>query len=403
MVTTALDLFGPLEVFAAAKEVAGCCYHWSVASFSKAPVRSESGTQIVPDFIIGDTVDVDTLILVGGAGARTLTMARAELSALSALADNAQRVVSICTGAFLLESLGLAEGRHLATHWRYADQLAEQAPGAKVNPDALYIHDDKVWSSAGVTAGIDLSLALVADDYGNAVSTAVAQQLVVYMRRTGDQAQFSAPLVAQSQDAGRLTPVLDWMVNNLSRVIHIDDLAARACLGPRQFSRVFQKALGKSPARYLEQLRYGNAVSTAVAQQLVVYMRRTGDQAQFSAPLVAQSQDAGRLTPVLDWMVNNLSRVIHIDDLAARACLGPRQFSRVFQKALGKSPARYLEQLRMDRARLMLSNEKVRISEVATETGFTNPDSFRRAFERRFSVTPTLYQKQFSTRKGNPK
>ena len=96
----ALDLFGPLEVFAAAKEVAGCCYHWSVASFSKAPVGSESGTQIVPDFIIGDTVDVDTLILVGGAGARTLTMARAELSALSALADNAQRVVSICTGAF---------------------------------------------------------------------------------------------------------------------------------------------------------------------------------------------------------------------------------------------------------------------------------------------------------------
>jgi len=299
-----LDLFGPLEAFSTAKAVSFCDYEWAVASFSLEPVMSESGIKIMPDIRLCDVRDCDTLVLCGGQGARTTDLEKNQITLLRQVSEKCSRIVSICTGAFIMSQIGLTEGRRVATHWRYSDELAEHYPTAQVDPDALFVKDGKFWSSAGVTAGIDLALALIAEDYGNAISAAVARQLVVYMRRTGDQAQFSEPLFAQSNTSERLAPLLEWMTNNLSKPLSVQDLAERANISPRQFSRIFQKNLKLSPARYVEYLR-------------------------------------------------------------------------------------------LDKARLMLLQEKSRIDEVAKAVGFSNPDSFRRAFERRFSVAPTLYQKQF--------
>lgn len=198
---------------------------------------------------------LDTLIVIGGEGARERAHDRQLQTLLHHLAPRSRRLVGVCTGAFILAAAGLVEGRRVTTHWRYCAELARRHPGVTVDPDPIYIRDGALWTSAGVTAGMDLLLALVEEDHGHELALAVARELVLFLRRPGDQKQFSAVLAAQSRGGSRLGPVMAWMAENLHRPLSVEALAERACLSPRQFARVFREETGVTPARFLEQLR----------------------------------------------------------------------------------------------------------------------------------------------------
>jgi transcriptional regulator GlxA family with amidase domain len=198
---------------------------------------------------------LDTLIVIGGEGARERAHDRALQKLVRHLAPRSRRLVSVCTGAFVLAAAGLVEGRRVTTHWRFCAELARRHPGVTVDPEPIFIRDGALWTSAGVTAGMDLVLALVEEDHGHDLALAVARELVLFLRRPGDQKQFSAVLAAQSRGGSRLGPVMAWMAENLHRPLSVEALAGRACLSPRQFARVFREETGVTPARFLEQLR----------------------------------------------------------------------------------------------------------------------------------------------------
>jgi transcriptional regulator GlxA family with amidase domain len=244
----------------------------------------------------------DTLIIPGGRGARTLQLSGLQRKLLVGLARRSRRLVSVCTGAFLAAEL--TEGSHrIATHWKYADELRARFPSLQVDADVLYVHDGNLWSSAGVTAAIDLALKLIAEDLGERVSIACARQLVVHYRRAGDQAQFSEPLQLQQRTAGKFGDLLTWMLAN----------------------------------------------------------------------------------PQSDHSVAALSE---------RASTSPRHLTRRFMQAFGEPPARFAERLRLDHARTLLM-QGLRIEAISRAVGFRSADAFRRAFERRFSVSPSTYCQRF--------
>jgi transcriptional regulator GlxA family with amidase domain len=199
----------------------------------------------------------DTLLLPGGPGVHAARMDDAYLSAVRRLAGGARRVCSVCTGAFLLASAGLLDGREAATHWRACAQLAAEFPGVRVRPDPIWVRDGAVWSSAGVTAGIDLALALIEADLGAALTLRVARRLVVPMRRTGGQSQHSDTLTLQGAD--RFGPLLEWVAANLSRPLTTEALAEQAGMAPRSFHRRFMDRTGLTPAHAVERLRLDHA------------------------------------------------------------------------------------------------------------------------------------------------
>lgn len=300
-----VDLFGPLEAFAAAAEMLPGSYSWQLAGPAAAAIRSATGVIIQPDCAIGDAKKADTLIIPGGAGPRTLIPSPDLAGDIRKAGEKARRVASVCTGTFLLARSGLAGDNRVTTHWSHVAGFRNQFPEIPLDPDPLFIQDGKVWSSAGVTAGIDMAMAMIADDVGATIAAAVARELVVYLRRPGNQAQYSEPLHAQSLDAGRLSGVIAWIAENLSATLDIETLAERAGMSPRHFTRVFRQSLGISPAQYVERMR-------------------------------------------------------------------------------------------LDEARMMLGSGHGRISQVAAAVGFANPDSFRRAFERQFGIAPSVWRDRFA-------
>ncbi len=198
---------------------------------------------------------LDTLIVIGGEGARERAEDRRLQGMVQHLAARAERLVGVCTGTFILAAAGLLEGRRVTTHWRYCDELSRRHPGLEVDPEPIFIRDGPLWTSAGVTAGMDLVLALVEEDHGHALALAVARELVLFLRRPGDQKQFSNVLAAQSQGGSRLHALMAWLPGNLHRPLSVEAMAERACLSPRQFARVFREETSLTPARFLERLR----------------------------------------------------------------------------------------------------------------------------------------------------
>ena len=198
---------------------------------------------------------LDTLIVAGGEGARNRAGDAAVQKLVRHLAPRSRRVVGVCTGSFILAAAGLLDGRRVTTHWRWCAELARRHPAVRVDPDPIYIRDGGVWTSAGVTAGMDLLLALVEDDHGHELSLAVARYLVVFLRRPGSQKQFSAALAAQTGPGERFGDLLAWMSENLHRPLSVEDLAEHARLSPRQFARAFREEVGATPALMLERLR----------------------------------------------------------------------------------------------------------------------------------------------------
>ncbi|HEY1709450.1 MAG TPA: GlxA family transcriptional regulator [Rhizomicrobium sp.] len=305
---TLLDLAGPLEVFDTANSRAGAAVYENVVLAAKArPFVSESGVAITPNATFASAPALDTVLVAGGRGLRDAATAAPVVQWLKQSAPRIRRVASICTGVEALAQSGLLDGRRATTHWRFAAGVAQRYPRVTFAPDALFIRDGKFYTSAGVTAGIDLALALVEEDLGEKIALAVARELVVYLKRPGGQTQFSEPLQFQTRSTDRFA-----------------DLAA--------------------------------------------------------------------------WMIRNLKEDFSVETLASRAGLGPRHFSRRFKTAFGASPASYVERLRLDEARRRLPSPRQTVDSVAASVGYASADAFRRAFERRFGVAPSVYRKRFAAR-----
>ncbi len=198
---------------------------------------------------------VDTLIVPGGIGIESSRTAPTLLKWLRKQAASSRRIGSVCVGAFLLAQAGLLDGRRATTHWAFARRMSDEFPAVKVDPDPIWVKDEKLYTSAGATSGIDLSLALIEEDHGRKIALEVARMLVVFLCRPGNQAQFSVSLREQTTESRPLRDLQIWMLENLSHDLSVPVLAARAAMSERNFQRVFTRELGKSPAHYVEDIR----------------------------------------------------------------------------------------------------------------------------------------------------
>ncbi|MGH2853191.1 MAG: GlxA family transcriptional regulator [Solirubrobacteraceae bacterium] len=231
-------------------------YRTIVLSPDGAPVATSSGLTIVPHADIESApAAIDTLLVAGGAGAERACADAALLDWIAARAQTARRVASVCTGAFLLAAAGLLDGRRATTHWAAAAELARRYPLVSVDPEPIFVRDGPVWTSAGVTAGMDLALALVEEDLDRDAALAIARHLVLFLRRPGNQSQFSATLAARAPERPGLREVQRFAVENLAAGLTVESLAERAHMSPRHFARSFRAEVGITPARYVERLR----------------------------------------------------------------------------------------------------------------------------------------------------
>lgn len=303
-----LDATGPLEVFAGAARAPGARYRVRTVSVGGEAVVCSSGLGLVPSMAVEEVGRVDTLVVPGGEGAHDPDALL--VGVVRELAGRAARVTSVCSGAFVLARAGLLEGLRVTTHWRHCARLAEEFPGLVVEEDAVFVRSGRVWTSAGVTSGIDLALAVVEEDLGRAVALELARGLVVFLVRPGGQSQFSTQLAVQVAERVEVRQV-----------------------------------------RYLV--------------------------------------DAD---PGADWSVAQM---------AARAGLSVRQFSRVFTAGVGCGPGRYVERVRLEWARRRLEEGSASVEEIARGCGFGTGEALRKAFVRRLGCSPSRYRERFWS--GRPK
>src|SRR5436190_108258 len=310
--TNALDLVGPAEAFASAFRNNGKgklerCYEVSIIGLTRRSFTAESGIIFQPTTTIERAPKLDTLIIPGGCGLRLPEVNRKVAKWIVERAKSTRRIASVCTGIYGLAATGLLDGRNVTTHWRFVTDAARAFPALKIKPNALFVKDGRFYTSAGVTAGIDLALALIEEDFGSKIALAAAREMVVYLKRSGGQEQYSEPLQFQTQSSDRFAELVTWMTNNPT------------------------------------------------------------------APM-------------------------SVEDLARRASLSPRQFFRRFKEHFGSSPAAFVETLRLNEARRRLTASEPSIDTVAESVGFNGVDSFRRAFARRFRVTPSKFRRNFAVR-----
>ncbi|MGD3108386.1 GlxA family transcriptional regulator [Streptomyces sp. YGL11-2] len=298
-----LDVSGPVEVFSGACHGVPGAYRIRTASLDGAPVRTTSGLTLTPDLTLDAATPPHTLVVPGGEGTDTPDPRLVDW--LRANARRTRRTVSVCSGAFLLAAAGLLDGRRATTHWSLCDALARRHPAVRVEPEPIYVRDGDVATSAGVTAGIDLALALVEEDLGRDLALTVARHLVVFLRRPGNQTQFSAQLAAQTAQRRPLRDVQQWISENPAADLSVDALAARAGLSPRHFARAFRDEVGTTPGRYVDRVR------------LEAARRRLEDTAD------------------------------GIEQVSRRCGYGtPEAMRRAFLRALGASPAEYRRRFR---------------------------------------------------------
>jgi transcriptional regulator GlxA family with amidase domain len=304
-----LDVSGPLDVFAEANVQARAeAYRLHVIGSRPGPIRSSSGVRLLPDAVIGDrmTEKLDTLLVAGCPNSAEVAPGTAVMDWLGKVAPTVRRYGSVCSGAFTLAAAGLLNGRRVTTHWAVAERLAQAFPAVTVDVDAIQVRDGRVRTAAGVTAGLDLALALVEEDLGRDVALRVAAQLVMFFKRPGGQLQFS---------------------------------------------------------------RRGEAAPVG----------RSG------------------LQEVQRWIAANPGLPHDIPSLAARMGLSTRHFARLFTHEVGITPAAWVEDARVTAARALLESGEVAPKQVASQCGFANADTLRRAFTRRVGVTPAEYRKRYSS------
>lgn len=255
-----LDLAGPLDVIAAANQaltLAGRpeAYRVEVASLCGGIVMTGVGLGVASKRLSEVEPGADGLLVVGGPGVFAAAKDPSFLSEVRRHAARAGRICAICTGAFVLAAAGLIAGRRVTTHWLYSKQLGLAHPEIAVEPDSIFIEDGPIWTSAGVSAGIDLTLALVERDLGREIAMRAARLLVVFLKRPGGQSQFSAALSLQSADHARFADLHDWMRDNLAGDLRIERLAEFVGMTPRTFSRLYVARTGQTPAKSVETLR----------------------------------------------------------------------------------------------------------------------------------------------------
>ncbi|WP_395373891.1 GlxA family transcriptional regulator [Marinicella sp. W31] len=300
-----LDLFGPISAWTQVAECLGRKFDYQILSLKDTQVKSDTGTVVLANGRLEKPLYARNIIIPGGSGIRLTTLNDKQLEFLNLMCSKALRVASVCTGTFLLAQLDCCFQRKVTTHWKYSEELIQKYPHLTVSDKSLYIQDDKVWSSGGVTAGIDMTLAIIKSEYGNAIATEVARELLVYLHRPGNQNQYSTPLKIQSFNDDRFIDLLEWIQENLH-------------------------------------------------QQLT------------------------------------------LEKIAQKANYSPRHLSRLFQSAFRRTPSHLIEQLRMDRARVLLAESNGRISEIALSVGYVYASSFRRVFERYFGLSPQAYRQSIS-------
>ncbi|RDI67387.1 GlxA family transcriptional regulator [Nocardia pseudobrasiliensis] len=297
-----LDLSGPADVFNAAAVLSGKpLYDLEIVAARPGPIRAFSGLEVTATRTLGDTAaTADTLIVTGGL---TFDPARSDTALVEGIRDSARRtrrIGSVCTGAFLLAEAGLLAGRRATTHWAGGAVLGELYPDIRVEPDRIYVRDGEIWTSAGVTAGIDLAIAMVADDHGTDLAREISRWLVVYLHRPGGQSQFSAPVAAGPPRRTPMRALQIWIEENLACDLTVEALARQSGMSTRNFSRVFAAEFGSTPARYVERAR------VAAARRLL----ETSDYT--------------------------------LDRVAAEVGLGrPETLYRTFQRQLGVAPGEY--------------------------------------------------------------
>ncbi len=248
-----LDAAGPIAAFEIAERHQPGSYSLRVVAPEAGAVMSSAGISIQANSF-GRTVSPDTLVVAGGDGSRAALSCPRTRRYIQACAAQARRTSSVCSGAYLLAAAGVLDGKRATTHWSRSSDFARKFPRVHLEPDRIFIKDGAIWTSAGITAGIDLSLALIEEDLGEAIARRTAQQLVVYFRRPGGQSQFSA-LLEMERANGRFGALLDFARSNLGKPLTVAALAERACMSSRHFSRAFHAETGMSPAKAVEQLR----------------------------------------------------------------------------------------------------------------------------------------------------
>jgi transcriptional regulator GlxA family with amidase domain len=257
-----LDVSGPLEVFAGAQQLIELGtrsepgYEIRTVSADGAPLGCSSGLTLVPDLRISDApTELDTLIVAGGPGHREAAADTTILRWISRTASRSRRTASVCTGAFLLARSGLLDGRRATTHWASADELARLYPDVRVDAEPIFLRDGPIWTSAGVTSGMDLALALGEEDLDREAALTIARHLVLFLRRPGNQSQFSATLAAQLPEREPLREVQRGVIEDIAAAHTVEAMAAVAHMSPRHFARAFRAETGLTPARYVERVR----------------------------------------------------------------------------------------------------------------------------------------------------
>jgi transcriptional regulator GlxA family with amidase domain len=255
-----LDAVGPFEVFAGATRAARLLgrpggYDVALVSRGARPVRAESGVRLCTDPLPDPGQQIDTLVLAGGDGAQTARRDAALTAWIATAAPRCRRVTTVCTGAFLAAEAGVLDGRRVTTHWARAAQLATEFPALVVDPDPIYVRDGKFWTSAGVTAGIDLALALVQEDLGVEVAQTVARHLVMFLHRPGGQTQFASPVWVPRAERSTVRAVQTLVEAAPGGDHRLPVMAAAAAMSVRHFARVFTTEVGETPGRFVERVR----------------------------------------------------------------------------------------------------------------------------------------------------
>ena len=258
-----LDVTGPLEVFARTARWLNDhghshgvpAYRVEIIANQAGPLKCSNGLELVASRPWHEVRETGTLLVAGGIGQDTPACDDALLAWLRGMRGCCQRLGSVCTGAIVLAAAGLLDHHQATTHWAFGERLANSGHDIRVDTDALFVADDGIYTSAGVTAGMDLALAMVESDWSRQVALAVARELVMYVKRSGGQAQFSRPLQAQQAETDRLRKLQLWMLENIDSELSVERLAGRIAMSPRNFSRRFSREVGISPAQYVEEIR----------------------------------------------------------------------------------------------------------------------------------------------------
>ena len=256
-----LDAAGPIAAFQIAARFSPGAYALSVRAARAGEIASSAGARMGAEDL-GDPAALDTVIVAGGEGTRAAIAAGPLLDFVKSAATDARRLASVCTGAYVLAAAGLLDGRRATTHWSATRDFARRFPSVRLEADRIWTRDGNLWTSAGITAGIDLALAMIAEDLGDAVAKRTAQQLVVYQRRPSGQSQFSA-LLDMDSGAGRFDALLAWAREHVDEPLTVEQMADRVAMSPRNFARAFSAEVGVTPAKAVERLRL-EAARTAV-------------------------------------------------------------------------------------------------------------------------------------------